>query len=121
MTEATEQQEKKPDPKPKRKLIPPVFMLSAAAVVSIYTYLQGYELGRWLVILFSVMVLFLILGLCFEWMLEYFEKVNTERAEAERIRILEEAAQRAAEEEASEATENFEDTDAPEEMEEAVS
>ena len=107
--------EKREERKSKRKLIPPFFMLSAAAIVAIYTYFQGYELGRWLVTLFGVMVLFLFLGQCFEWMLEYFEKVNFEREEAERIRLLEEAEERLREAEEGAEPENFDDSDTAEE------
>lgn len=109
--EAVQEKEKREERKSKRKLIPPFFMLSAAAIVAIYTYFQGYELGRWLVTLFGVMVLFLFLGQCFEWMLEYFEKVNFERDEAERIRLLEEAEARLREAEEGTEPENFDDSD----------
>ena len=51
-------------------------MLSATAIVAIYTYLQRYPIARWLVIVFGTMVLFLIIGLILEKMIEYFEKVN---------------------------------------------
>ena len=106
------EKEKREERNKKRKLIPPFFMLSAAAIVAIYTYFQGYELGRWLVTLFGVMVLFLFLGQCFEWMLEYFDKVNYERDLAEHVRKIEEAEAllRAAEE--GTAPENFDDADA---------
>ncbi len=92
----------------KRKLLPAFIMLSAGAIVSIYTFFQGYEMGKWLVTLFATMVLFLFLGLVFEWMLEYFDKVNTEREEEEQIRIIEEAAEQAEEEaETDAATDHF--------------
>ena len=112
--ETVQEKEKREERDRKRKLIPPFFMLSAASIVGIYTYFQGYELGRWLVILFGVMVLFLFLGQVFEWMLEYFDKVNYEREEAERVRLIEEAEARLREEEAA-GPENFDDTDAVDE------
>ena len=60
----------------KSRLIAPTIMLSATAVVAIYTYLQRYPIARWLVIVLGTMVLFLIIGLILEKMIEYFEKVN---------------------------------------------
>ena len=114
--EAVQEKEKREERNRKRKLIPPFFMLSAAAIVAIYTYFQGYELGRWLVTLFGVMVLFLFLGQAFEWMLEYFEKVNFERAEAERIRLIEEAEEKLRQEAEHVETENFDDADATEQV-----
>ena len=61
------------------RLIAPVVMLSATAVVAIYTYLQRYPIARWLVIVLGTMVLFLIIGLILEKMIEYFEKTNYEK------------------------------------------
>ena len=61
------------------RLIAPVIMLSATAVVAIYTYLQRYPIARWLVIVLGTMVLFLIIGLILEKMIEYFEKTNYEK------------------------------------------
>ena len=58
------------------RLIAPIIMLSATAVVAIYTYLQRYPIARWLVIVLGTMALFLIIGLILEKMIEYFEKVN---------------------------------------------
>ena len=61
------------------RLIAPVIMLSATAIVAIYTYLQRYPIARWLVIVLGTMVLFLIIGLILEKMIEYFEKTNYEK------------------------------------------
>ncbi len=61
------------------RLIAPVIMLSATAIVAIYTYLQRYPIARWLVIVFGTMVLFLFIGLILEKMIEHFEKVNFEK------------------------------------------
>ena len=61
------------------RLIAPVVMLSATAVVAIYTYLQRYPIGRWLIIVLGTMVLFLIIGLVLETMVEHFEKINFEK------------------------------------------
>ena len=61
------------------RLIAPIIMLSATAVVAIYTYLQRYPIARWLVIVLGTMVLFLIIGLILEKMIEYFEKTNYEK------------------------------------------
>ena len=55
------------------RLIAPVIMLSATAIVAIYTYLQRYPIARWLVIVLGTMVLFLIIGLILEKMIEYFD------------------------------------------------
>jgi|GEM_PF-1130880 len=63
----------------KSRLIAPTIMLSATAVVAIYTYLQRYPIARWLVIVLGTMVLFLIIGLILEKMIEHFEKVNFEK------------------------------------------
>ena len=69
---------------PNNRLIAPIVMLSATAIVAIYTYLQKYPIGRWLVIVLGTMVLFLIIGLILEKMIEHFEKTNFEKEEAER-------------------------------------
>ena len=61
------------------RLIAPVIMLSATAIVAIYTYLQRYPIARWLVIVLGTMVLFLIIGLILEKMIEHFEKANFEK------------------------------------------
>ena len=61
------------------RLIAPIIMLSATAVVAIYTYLQRYPMARWLVIVLGTMVLFLIIGLILEKMIEHFEKANFEK------------------------------------------
>ena len=61
------------------RLIAPIIMLSATAVVAIYTYLQRYPIARWLVIVLGTMVLFLIIGLILEKMIEHFEKANFEK------------------------------------------
>ena len=37
------------------RLIAPVIMLSATAIVAIYTYLQRYPIARWLVIVFGML------------------------------------------------------------------
>ncbi|MCH4192840.1 MAG: hypothetical protein LKF52_11070 [Butyrivibrio sp.] len=75
------------------RLIAPIVMLSATAIVAIYTYLQKYPIGRWLVIVLGTMVLFLIIGLILEKMIEHFEKTNFEKEEAERAAQAESEAQ----------------------------
>ena len=98
---------------PKTRLITAFVMLTGSAFVAIYTYLQHYEIGAWLVVLFLSLIIFLIVGRLFEWLVAHFNDPIKERdrailAQEEAIAAREadeqaalEAAQRAAEEEAA--------------------
>ncbi len=106
---------------PKTRLITAFVMLSGSAFVAIYTYLQHYEIGAWLTVLFFSLVIFLIIGRLLEWLIAHFNEPIKERdrailAQEEAIAAREadeqaalEAEQRAAEEEAAHAAEEVDE------------
>ena len=51
--------------------------------------MQHYEIGDWLLILFISLVIFLILGLCLEWLITHFNNLVLDRDNA--IKAQEEA------------------------------
>ena len=74
---------------PKTRLITAFVMLLGSLFVALYTYLQHYEIGDWLLILFISLVIFLILGLCLEWLITHFNNLVLDRDNA--IKAQEEA------------------------------
>ncbi len=81
------------------KLVTPMVVLSATAIISIYAYFEHYPAGDWFIIVFSSVVIFLILGLIIERMITRFVDINYEKAVAEReeAKRLEEEARAAME------------------------
>ena len=76
------------------KLITPLIVLSATAVVSVFTFLKHYPIGEWIVIVFASVVIFLAIGLIIEKMIAKFLDINYEKALAEKLeaeRLEEEA------------------------------
>ncbi len=67
---------------PKTRLITAFVMLSGTALVAIYTYLQHYEIGDWLLILFIGAVIFMIAGLLLEWLVTHFSNIIKDRDDA---------------------------------------
>ncbi len=67
----------------KTKLISPVIMLSATAIVAIYTFFQSYPMDKWLVAVLGTMVLFLILGGIIQKTVQHFELQNYKKYKEE--------------------------------------
>lgn len=74
---------------PKMRLITAYVMLSGSLFVAIYTYLQHYEIGKWLLTLFVSLVIFTVAGLLLEWLVTHFNGLVQARDDA--ISIQEEA------------------------------
>ena len=96
--------EKAEDKKVNTKLITPLIVLSATAVIALFTYFKRYPVGDFFVIVFASVVIFLIIGLIVERMITKFLEINFEKAEAERLEAerLEEEARAAMEAENNE-------------------
>ena len=91
------------------KLITPLIVLSATAVISIFAYFKRYPVGDWFI------VIFLIIGGITEKMIARFLEINYEKAMAERAEAerLAEEARAAMEAEAGEQTQVPEGQDFP--------
>ena len=72
----------------KRKLIPPLIMLTAGAVVSITLRVQHYDTSSMLIILLCVLVGFYIAGCILKGMLDIFEH-QIEEADMEEGEVIE--------------------------------
>ena len=97
LQEAKDRQVERNNLRRKLKLITPAVMLSAGAVISIYTYLRGYLLGDFLVIVFGTLLLFFGIGLLIEYLVVHFVRVNWLREDIrreERGRVREEEERR---------------------------
>lgn len=64
----------------KRKLLPPLVMLTAGLITSIRTFYLHYDTKSSLIILLIVLVIFYGLGSALKFMLDTFEKENEKRA-----------------------------------------
>ena len=106
----------------KLKLVTPMVMLTAGAIVAIYLFLKEALLGDYLVIVFGTLLLFFIIGILIEYLITHFVQVNwykedLEREEAERIareeeeRLAREEAERRAEAEAAFSDSDDDDTE----------
>jgi hypothetical protein len=97
------------------KLITPLIVLSATAVISIFAYFKRYPVGDWFIIVFASVVIFLIIGGITEKMIARFLEINYEKAMAERAEAerLAEEARAAMEAEAGEQTQVPEGQDFP--------
>ncbi len=86
------------------KLITPLIVLGCTAIIAIFTYFKHYPVGDWLIIVFASVVIFLIIGLIIERMLNRFLEINYEKAMAEKLEAerLEEEARAAMEAEGGE-------------------
>ena len=77
-----------------KKVITPLIVLGCTAIIAIFTYFKRYPAGDFFVIVFASVVIFLVIGLIVEKMLNRFLEINFEKAEAERAeaaRLEEEA------------------------------
>ena len=97
------------------KLITPLIVLSATAVIAVFTYFKRYPVGDWFIIVFASVVIFLIIGGITEKMIARFLEINYEKAMAERAEAerLAEEARAAMEAEAGEQTQVPEGQDFP--------
>ena len=73
-----------------KKVITPLIVLGCTAIIAIFTYFKRYPAGDFFVIVFASVVIFLIIGLIIEKMINRFVEINyekkmAERAEAERL------------------------------------
>ena len=100
------------------KLITPLIVLGGTAIIAIFTYFKRYPAGDWFVIVFASVVIFLVIGLICEKMINRFLEINYEKAEAERLEAerLEEEARAAMEAEGGEDTEDVATQDIPSEF-----
>lgn len=62
-----------------RKNIPLLLMLTAGAVTCIITYIKKYPVHIQLIALFTVLLVFYVLGSVLVWTVGYFEKQNEEK------------------------------------------
>ncbi|WP_026494498.1 hypothetical protein [Butyrivibrio sp. WCD3002] len=74
---------------PKTRLITAFVMLSGSLFVAIFTYLQHYDIGKWLTTLFISLVIFTVAGLLLEWLVSHFNGMVQARDDA--ISVQEEA------------------------------
>ncbi|WP_026669923.1 hypothetical protein [Butyrivibrio sp. AE3006] len=74
---------------PKTRLITAFVMLSGSLFVAIFTYLQHYDIGKWLTTLFISLVIFTVAGLLLEWLVSHFNDLVQARDDA--ISVQEEA------------------------------
>ena len=62
------------------KLITPLIVLSCTAIIAIFTYFKHYPAGDWFIIVFASVVIFLVIGLIIEKMINRFMEINYEKA-----------------------------------------
>ncbi|WP_024866436.1 hypothetical protein [Butyrivibrio sp. FCS014] len=86
------------------KLITPLIVLGCTAIIALFTYFKHYPVRDWFIIVFASVVVFLIIGLIIEKMINRFLDVNYEKAMAEKAEAerLEEEARAAMEAEGGE-------------------
>ncbi len=95
------------------KLITPLIVLGGTAIIAVFTYFKHYPAGDWFIIVFASVVIFLIIGLIIEKMLNRFLEINYEKALAEKLEAerLEEEARAAMEAEGIDEADNLEPHD----------
>ena len=86
------------------KVVTPLIVLSCTAIIAIFAYFKHYPAGDFFIIVFASVVIFLVIGLIIERMLNRFLEINYEKALAERLEAerLEEEARAAMEAEGGE-------------------
>ena len=86
------------------KMITPLIVLGCTAIIALFTYFKHYPAGDFFVIVFASVVIFLIIGLIIEKMINRFVEINYEKEMAERAEAqrLEEEARAAMEAEGGE-------------------
>ena len=93
-----EKDEEKKDDKYRKKVnigartnaITPFVMLSASAIIAIYTYLQGYSIGIWLIMVCSTGVLFMFIGSMIQLAVEYAVDAYMEKKRKEEEALADE-------------------------------
>ena len=100
------------------KVITPLIVLGGTAIIAIFTYFKRYPAGDFFVIVFASVVIFLIIGLIIERMLNRFLEINYEKAMAEKAEQerLEEEARAAMEAEGGDEIEPIIDNEIPPEF-----
>ncbi len=95
------------------KLITPLIVLSCTAVIAIFTYFKHYPVSDWIVIVFTSVIIFLVIGLIVEKMITRFLEINYEKVLAEKLEAerLEEEARAAMEAEGVENADSIQDED----------
>ncbi|MCR5606289.1 MAG: hypothetical protein K6F69_05700 [Treponema sp.] len=76
--------EEKTEKKINTKMITPLVVLSATAIISIFTYFKRYPAGDFFIIVFASVIIFLIIGLIVEKMISRFIEINIEKEMAEK-------------------------------------
>ncbi len=86
------------------KLITPLIVLGCTTIIAIFTYFKHYPVGDWLIIVFASVIIFMVIGLIIEKMVNRFLEINYEKAMAEKLEAerLEEEARAAMEAEGGE-------------------
>ena len=97
------------------RVVTPLIVLSCTAIIAIFTYFKHYPAGDFFIIVFASVVIFLVIGLIIEKMLNRFLEINYEKALAERLEAerLEEEARAAMEAEGGEEIETGDDQEQP--------
>ena len=78
-----------------KKIITPLVVLSATAIIAIFTYFKHFPVGEWFLIVLCSLIIFVGISLFFEKMIVGFVAGNEGRAlakQAEEERLLEEEA-----------------------------
>lgn len=78
-----------------RKMLPVLFMLIAGAITCVATWIHGYSVMEKLVILLIVLLVFGSLGSVLQRTMNYFDKQNQKRKEAEEQEKAKEAEEQA--------------------------
>jgi hypothetical protein len=105
-------------PKVTTKYLTPLIVLSCTAIIAIFTYFKRYPAGDFFVIVFASVVIFLVIALIIEKMVNRFLEINYEKAVAERMEAerLEEEARAAMEAEGGEDIEAIDDQNMPQQF-----
>lgn len=77
-----------------KRIITPLIVLSATAIIAIFTYFKHFPVREWFLIVLCSLIIFVLISLFFEKMIMGFVAGNEERAlarQAEEERLLEES------------------------------
>lgn len=100
------------------KVVTPLIVLGCTSIITIFAYFKRYPAGDFFVIVFASVVIFLIIGLIIEKMLNRFLEINYEKAMAEKAEAerLEEEARAAMEAEGGEQMDSMNEQQLPPEF-----
>ena len=100
------------------KVVTPLIVLGCTSIIAIFAYFKRYPAGDFFVIVFASVVIFLIIGLIIEKMLNRFLEINYEKAMAEKAEAerLEEEARAAMEAEGGEQMDSMNEQQLPPEF-----